>query len=148
MHFKGLVCGKARKVKTKKGFDVKVNMKIKGEMHNVDVPENFPRGLIADRGPLDGKELDVFLVSQKDKNKGKKYELLGWNNQHDSIKAELMMNLIHGISKSLLDTIPWEEDIKENLILREESIEILEKIYRSDLENKNDNEETSENNNL
>ena len=102
MHFKGLICGPAHKIRTKKGFEVKVNIKIKGEMHKVLVPENFPQGLIADGGPLDGKKLDVFFVSPKGKNKEKKYELLGWNNQHDAIKAELIMNLINGISKSCL----------------------------------------------
>ena len=53
------------------------------------------------------------------------------------------MNLINGISKSLLETIPWKEDTEENLILRDQSIEILEKIYRNDLENRNDNDQSS-----
>ena len=73
MTYKALICGQAHKYKTKKGFGVKVNIKVKGEMHQIDVPENFPRGLIADGGPLDGKELDVYLVSQKGKNKEKLY---------------------------------------------------------------------------
>lgn len=143
---KALICGQAHKYKTKKGFGVKVNIKVKGEMHQIDVPENFPRGLIADGGPLDGKELDVYLVSQKGKNK--KFELLGWNNQHDAIKAELIMNLIHGISKSLLESIPWEEDIEENSISRDASIEILEEIYKRDLEDRNDNDQSSNKNKL
>lgn len=149
MLFKAKSCGNAQRIKTSKGDSVKVQMLIKDKIEDVFVEPNFPAGLLADGAPLDGKILDVVKVSPKN-NQKEKYILLGWNNQHDVIKAELVMNLVHNVSQCFLESIPWEQETEDISSLNNSPIEFLEKIYEietfrdSDINNSSNKDKNNE----
>ena len=150
MLYKAKSCGKAQRIKTSTGDSVKVQMLIKDKIKDVIVEPNFPAGLLADGAPLDGKILDVVKVSPKKNNQKEKYILLGWNNQHDVIKAELVMNLVHNVSQCFLESIPWEQETEDISSLNNSPIEFLEKIYEietfrdSDINNSSNEDKNNE----
>ncbi len=128
----GKVLSEVRRIASQEGADVMVKMLIDGTVKDVHAGKNFPVGLLADGAPLSGKTIDVMVFPPTGDQSSTRYELLGWNNQHDAVKLQLMAVLINGMSKSYLEKIPWEEEINTNLLLQNAAKETLEKIYQQD----------------
>ena len=129
---KGKVLAAVHRITSKEGAEVMVKMLIDGTVKDVHAGPNFPVDLLADGAPLSGKTIDVIVLPSTGDHTNTRYEVLGWNNQHDAVKLQLMAVLINGMSKSYLEKIPWEEEINTNLLLQNAAKETLEKIYQQD----------------
>ena len=91
--------------------------------------ESFPIGILKSNLLHKNQKIDLF---EEDINNDIPYLVLGWNNQHDSIKATIVSTLITAISNTLLDEIPWEDNVGNTFFISNKVKENLERIYQSD----------------
>ena len=90
--------------------------------------DNFPIGILKSNLLHKNQKIDVLV---EDDENDIPYIVLGWNNQHDAVKATIVSTLITAISNTLLDEIPWENELGNNILISNSIKENLEKIYRS-----------------
>ena len=116
------------------GEALKIKINIDGcDFEANSYQNNFPLGLLGFGGPLQGGLINVvFNTNSEDRNKGV-YEVVGWNNQHDAIKACTIGLLIKSLSEELVDRIPSIENLnfseKELKQLQQKKYEFEKLLY-------------------
>ncbi len=127
--------------KDEDGEGVRLKLRVGRRLVNaVAYSKDFPCGLLTSGAVLDGAKIDVESSIEDSEKQKDLYQVIGWNNQHDSIKHFVMSALVNGMSNAYLENIPWEaenaEFVLENDLVRKK----LEEIFNLEEKTEEDND--------